>query len=335
MAAACSAGADAATEPVTSPGSPALATTSTTTTTTTTLPPTTTTTIDPTLIQPLTGLVGDGSDRQVLIVKMSNAAVARPQRGIDKADLVMEVIVEGGVGRWLAVFHSNYPEIVGPVRSLREVDPKLIAPFDARILSSGGVPSVRRSVARVASDEGDGRIAGYFREPGRQYVYSLMYDVTQLPENDWEGEVPTVFEFDPSPPPGGIDANGIEVVMTGANKVGWDFDHGRYLRNQDGRDAVDAFGKPISADSVVVLFVEKIDTGRRDSARAKVYDYEVTGSGDMVLFRDGQAFVGSWIRDSEEEFFQLVDGVGRPLTLAPGRTWLHITPEDGVVTYLP
>ncbi len=173
VAAACGAGADAATEPVTNPGPPAgatVTTATTTTTTTTTLPPTTTTTIDPGLFQPLTGLVGDGVDRQVLIVKMSNASAARPQRGINDADLVMEVIVEGGVGRWLAVFHTDYPEIVGPVRSLREVDPKLIAPFDARVLYSGGVSSVRRSIAEVASDEGDGRIAGYFREPGRAQV---------------------------------------------------------------------------------------------------------------------------------------------------------------------
>ena len=204
VAAACGAGADAATAPITSPGPPAGATVSTaTTTTTTTVPPTTTTTtIDPGLFQPLTGLVGDGVDRQVLIVKMSNASAARPQRGINDADLVMEVIVEGGVGRWLAVFHTDYPEIVGPVRSLREVDPKLIAPFDARVLHSGGVSSVRRSIAGVASDEGDGRIAGYFREPGREYVYSLMYDATQLPDNDWDGEVLPLLHFDSRRPPG-------------------------------------------------------------------------------------------------------------------------------------
>ncbi len=336
VAAACGAGADAATEPVTNPGPPAgatVTTATTTTTTTTTLPPTTTTTIDPGLFQPLTGLVGDGVDRQVLIVKMSNASAARPQRGINDADLVMEVIVEGGVGRWLAVFHTDYPEIVGPVRSLREVDPKLIAPFDARVLHSGGVSSVRRSIAEVASDEGDGRIAGYFREPGREYVYSLMYDATQLPDNNWDGEVLPLLDFDSRTPLGGLPADGIQVVMSGANQVGWDFDHGAYRRYQDGRDAVDAFGKPISADSVVVIFVETLDTGRKDSALAEVKDYQVTGTGDMVLFRGGQAFEGAWIRDTQEEFFRFVDLAGRPLSLPPGRTWIHVTPLEGTVSY--
>ncbi len=283
--------------------------------------------------QPLTGLPGTGLDSQVVIAKMSNAAVARPQRGINEADLVMEVLVEGGVSRWLAAYQTAYPDIVGPLRSLREVDPNLIAPFDARVLHSGGVYSVRRDLARVASDEGDGRIDGYFREPGRQYVYSLMYDMTQLPESSWEDEAPALLDFDPVPPPGGVEAESIEVIMSGANQVGWDFDHGQYLRHQDGRDAVDAFGEPISADSVVVLFVETIATGRRDSAGAIVPDYEVIGTGDMVLFRDGQAFRGTWARETEEDFFELADPFGRPLPLQPGRTWYHVTPDDGTATW--
>ncbi len=245
----------------------------------------------------------------------------------------MEVIVEGGVSRWLAAYQSVYPEIVGPVRSMREVDPKLIAPFDARVLHSGGIFSVRRALAQVASDEGDGRIDGYFREPGRQYVYSLMYDMTQLPENSWEGEVPVLLDFDSMPPPGGVEAESVEVVMSGANQVGWDFDHGQYLRHQDGRDAVDALGEPISADSVVVIFVETISSGRRDSAGAIVPDYEVVGTGEMVLFRDGQAFPGTWEREAEEDFFELFDAFRRPLTLHPGRTWVHVTPDDGTVTW--
>ena len=85
---------------------------------------------------------------------------------------------------------------------------------------------LRRAIAEVASDEGDGRIAGYFREPGREYVYSLMYDVTQLPDNNWDGEVLPLLDFDPRTPVGGLPAEGIQVVMSGANQAGWDFDHG-------------------------------------------------------------------------------------------------------------
>ena len=79
----------------------------------------------------------------------------------------MEVIVEWGVGRWIALYQTEYPDIVGPLRSVREVDPKLIEPFDARVLHSGGQAHVRQAIAEVGVDEGNGRIPGYYREAGR------------------------------------------------------------------------------------------------------------------------------------------------------------------------
>ena len=336
VAAACS-GAAASPDPVTLTTASVLVPDSTTTTvpatttTSTTIPPTTTP--DPGPPAPLTGLTGDVSDQQVLIAKLSNAPKGRPQAGINEADLVMEVLVEGGIGRWLAVFQTSYPETVGPVRSLREVDPKLAAPFDARFLSSGGQWPVRQALGRVAVDEGDGRIDGYRREAGRVWVYSLMYDTENLPDLGWDGTVGPVLDFDVSTPAGGEDALEVEVRMSRANDLSWTFDHGRYFRAQDGEESVDADGLQISADSIVVVWVETINTGRVDSAGSAVPDYEVTGSGAAIVFRDGQAFEGNWERDSEADFFTFYDLDGDPIPLTPGRTWIHVTPFNGTVTW--
>ena len=336
VAAACS-GAAAAPDPVTLTTAPVLVPDSTTTTTvpptttTTTTVPATTTTADPGPPAPLTGLTGTVSDQQVLIAKLSNAPSGRPQVGINEADVVMEVLVEGGIGRWLAVFQTSYPPTVGPVRSLREVDPKLVAPFKARVLSSGGQWPIRVELDKVAVDEGDGRLDGYRREAGRAYVYSLMFDTENLPALDWDGEVESLLEFAVSTPPGGEDATEIDVRMSGANDLSWTFDHGRYFRTQDGDESVDADGLQISADSVVVVWVNTIDTDRVDSAGSPVPDYEVTGSGDAHVFRDGKAFETTWERATEDEFFSFRDENGDTIALAPGRTWLHITPLSGTV----
>lgn len=338
VAAACS-GAAASPDPVTLTTAPALVPDSTTTTTvpptttTSTTVPATTTTADPGPPAPLTGLTGTVSDQQVLIAKLSNAPSGRPQAGINEADLVMEVLVEGGIGRWLAVFQTSYPETVGPVRSLREVDPKLVAPFDARFLSSGGQWSIRVALGKVAVDEGDGRIDGYRREAGRAYVYSLMYDTENLPDLEWEGEVEPVVEFAVSTPPGGEDATEIDVRMSRNNDLSWTFDHGRYFRSQDGDESVDADGLQVSADSVVVVWVSTVNTGRVDSAGSPVPDYEVTGSGEAHVFRDGKAFEATWERATEEEFFSFIGPDGEPIALKPGRTWLHITPLSGTVDW--
>lgn len=336
IAAACG-GAAASPDPVTLTTPSILVPDSSTTTlptpTTSTTVPVTTTTLDPGPPAPLTGLTGGVSDQQVLIAKLSNAPKGRPQAGINEADLVMEVLVEGGIGRWLAVFQTSYPETLGPVRSLREVDPKLAAPFDARFLSSGGQWPVRQALARVAVDEGDGQIDGYRREAGRAYVYSLMYDTENLPDRGWNGTVRPVLDFDVGTPAGGEDAFEIEVRMSRANDLSWTFDHGRYFRAQDGEESVDADGLQISADSIVVVWVKTVDTGRVDAAGSAVPDYEVTGSGSALVFRDGLAFEAVWERETEDDFFAFHDADGDPIPLTPGRTWLHITPLSGSVDW--
>ncbi|MDH3605697.1 MAG: DUF3048 domain-containing protein [Acidimicrobiia bacterium] len=330
VAAACS-GAAAAPDPVTitSAQVPDSTTTTTLPPTTTTTSSTTTTTVDTRPTAPLTGVKGTVSDQQVLIVKLSNADKGRPQAGVNQADLVMEVLVEGGIGRWLAVFQTEYPETVGPVRSLREVDPKLIGPFDARLLSSGGQPAVRRDIAKVAVDESDGRITGYYRERGRPSVYDLMFDTEDLPDLDWEGTVEPLLEFDSKPAEGGETAREIEVRMSSRNQFSWTFDHGRYFRFQDGEASVDADGVEISADSIVVVFVRQISTGRVDAAGSPVPDYEVTGSGEAAVIRDGLAFPAEWHRDTEDDFFTFLNEAGDVIPLAPGRTWIHFTPTTG------
>jgi hypothetical protein len=273
------------------------------------------------------------SEQQVLIAKLSNAVKGRPQVGINQSDLVMEVLVEGGVGRWLAVFQTSYPEIVGPLRSLREVDPKLVAPFDARVLSSGGQFSVRRELRAVAVDEGDGVIPGYFRERGRPSVYDLMFDVAELPETDWDGTVEPLLEFDPRPPGQAAEAGEIEVRMSSMNVVSWVFDHDRYRRFQGSESSTDSEEVEIAADSVVVVWVRQLSTGRVDSAGSAVPDFEVVGGGPVHVFRDGMVFEGEWVRDSIDEFFSFQDENGDNIPLAPGRTWIHITPLSGRVEW--
>jgi hypothetical protein len=280
-------------------------------------------------IAPLTGRTGGDDSQRVVIAKISNSIKARPQAGIGEADFVIEVIVEGGVGRWIALFQTNYPDIVGPLRSVREVDPKLIEVFDARVLHSGGVASVRQALAEVAVDEGNGRIPGYYREAGRPPVYDLMYDFEQLPDDGWAGTVDPVLRYDRWIPSQGMPATTIDVAMSSPNTLAWEYKWGAYFRHQSGSPSVDATGDPITANSVVVAFVEQIDTGRFDSAGNPVPDYRVVGNGEAVVFRNGKAWPVTWERDNTGEFFRFVRPDGREIPMAPGRTWIHLTPTTG------
>ncbi len=280
---------------------------------------------------PLTGSSKVNLTNQVLVAKISNARKGRPQEGINEADMVMEVIVEGGVGRWLAFYQTRYPAVVGPLRSVREVDPKLIKPYDARILTSGGPRIVRDAVAAVAVYEGDGTIPGYFRQGWRPKVYDLMYDVSRLPDLGWSGTLAPVWRFDTARPTGGQPASQVTVNQSIANIGVWthDPDTGTYLRSQGGRALNDVAGVRITADTIVVVYVEEIDTGRRDSVGSVVPDYVVAGSGQAVVIRDGRAYPGTWVRETTADHFTLLDWSGQELPMRPGRTWVHVTPESG------
>ncbi|MDR3068007.1 MAG: DUF3048 domain-containing protein, partial [Cellulomonas sp.] len=117
---------------------------------------------------PLTGLpVGEASVvRPALAVKIENDKAARPQTGLEQADLVWEEVVEGGITRFAAVFHSQVPEEVGPVRSNRPMDARIVAPTKGLIAFSGGqyTQQLRDAGLQVLSQ--DGGSPGFFRKSG-------------------------------------------------------------------------------------------------------------------------------------------------------------------------
>ncbi len=95
-------------------------------------------------LAPLTGLAdpsGATKSRPSIAVKIDNAPEARPQSGLDVADIVYEEVVEGGVTRLIAVFHSTAPELAGPVRSVRPMDPDILSAYHGLVAYSGGILS--------------------------------------------------------------------------------------------------------------------------------------------------------------------------------------------------
>src|SRR6266851_3125524 len=110
--------------------------------------PTTTTTQGPP-VAPLTGLpdpTGQALSRPALSVKIENAPDSRPQTGLQNADVVYEQVVEDGITRFLAVYNSNIPPVVGPIRSGRIMDPDLLTPLGGIFVYSGGIQETEDAI---------------------------------------------------------------------------------------------------------------------------------------------------------------------------------------------
>lgn len=338
VAAACGGSGDAAADTTTTTASTTTAPTTTTTAPTTTTTEATTTTVDPALIAPLTGLaVADAADlaRPALVVKIDNHPNARPQTGLDQADIVFDLRAEG-VTRFTAVFHSRIPDPVGPVRSSRTSDFDLLWGFNNPLYASSGgndnVMSALRGVDAIAVTNAT-RLE-YFRNSSRPAPHNLYVNASDLyalapddagPPFPWfdyraaDQELPTTAApFDGE----------LSVAFRDGPPAGftWDADTGTWPRTQSGQPHLTAEGVQLAPHNVVVM----VTTYVRSPADASSPELVSTGSGELVVLTDGHRIDGTWERAAPTDRPILLDGAGDPIVLTPGQTWV-LYPEAGQI----
>jgi hypothetical protein len=274
-------------------------------------------------------------------VKIDNHPRARPQAGLGQADVVYEEIVEG-VTRFFAVFHSNGSDPVGPIRSARTTDIGLLAQLDHPLFAYSGANRGTRNAlkeAGVAEDLGAStgsnlRQAGYFRDPSRRAPHNLYATTTQLWSLTPDGAAPApalfAYRAAGTPAPGADAAAGLDLTMAGTRvQWRWDEPSGRWMRGQDGEPHIDAAGRTIDADNVVVQFVSY----QRSPADPISPEAVTVGDGIVWVFTGGGVIEGRWSRPDAAQPAVLTDAGGREIRLAPGRTWVELA-RDGDATMI-
>lgn len=338
LAAACSTEPDEAADPSTS------STTTTAPPTTTTAPPSTsttletTTTIDPRFIAPLTGAVVEPDvdlDRPALVVKVDNHPNARPQTGLDQADIVFDLRAES-VTRFTAVFHSMIPDPVGPVRSSRTSDFDLLSGLDNPLYGSSGgneyVMSTLRSIEAIPVTNHTRR--EYYRQSDRPAPHNLYVNASDLyalaPEEAGAPEPWFTFRGpDDVLPATAVPAGGeVRVAFRGGPTVGftWDPAVPGWRRTQSGAPHTTADGLQLAPQNVVIMVTSYV-VSPADPVSPEVVS---TGSGELLVLTDGHLIEGTWDRAAVADKPTLLDSVGEPITLTPGQTWV-LYPESGQI----
>lgn len=280
---------------------------------------------------PLTGLpvADEGAlERFVVAVKIDNHPNARPQTGLNRADVVFVELVESAT-RFVALFHSTDPDEVGPVRSGRMVDADLLPSFGPLFAISGADASavwpVLRGAFPIVREEGQG--GGWRREGSRRAPHNLYLS----PAAQWEsaaGELEPAerhWEFDGSVPGGGTDVDGVRLQYPTAWGSAWHWDAGEgvWERDEAGSPHIDVDGDRITATNVVVANVQRTGQERRP--------FEPIDEGEAVVLRDGQVFEVRWRKTASDEPFEWLTSDGEPFPLAPGRTWIELLPSGGTL----
>jgi hypothetical protein len=323
----------------------------TTTTTTTTEPPTTTTTV-PEPIAPLTGQTGSFGDRlarAALVVKIDNDNnKARPQVGLNQADVVYEERVEGSVTRLLAVFHSTDSVPVGPVRSARTSDIAIFSALQHPYFAwSGANPTFAGRIrAADALDVGyDARSGEYFREPSRPNPSNLMLKSTKTIRTipNPEGKPPKQlwrFRGAGQPTPHLGAAEGATVSFGGgggAAPTEWRWSNGGWARFQRGTPHVDAAGKQVRVANVVIQFVNYRPSDTADQFGVPIPEAELVGEGEVWVLTGGGTqphgvVKGRWKKANTAGRTTYSDIAGNPILFTPGRTWVVLPTPGGAHT---
>ncbi|MET7361745.1 DUF3048 domain-containing protein [Streptomyces sp. NPDC005562] len=263
----------------------------------------------------------------VLAVKIDNVGPARPQTGLDAADVVYAEQVEAGLSRLMAVYASRLPSAVGPVRSARETDLELLRQFDRPVLAFSGaqsklLPLIAGAPVR-ALPPGKAPGNAYYRGADRPAPHNLFVRPRALKAHPQPGALAaTGFRFGPRPRGGTPQAHRTVRFPAASFTFDWVEYEGRWRVTMDGRRAHTSAGKELAPTTVVVQYVKVRPSRFHDRAGSVSPFTETVGQGSATVLRDGRAYRAHWNRPAARSGTDFTTPDGTPLPFAKGQVWV-------------
>ncbi|NHC13955.1 DUF3048 domain-containing protein [Motilibacter deserti] len=272
------------------------------------------------------------ADGRTLVVKIDNTAAARPQAGLEDADVVYVEPVEGGLTRLAAVFSTKLPRVVGPVRSARISDVELFAQYGRPAFAYSGaqkkfLPTLRSASLALVSADDDPSL--YYRRSSRPAPYNLFANArTLLAAADGATKASDIgFRFG-KPPVGGARARSVRATWRAASTgFTWSAKTKRWLATTDGTPAVSAAGARLGATTVLVQYVDETDSVYVDKNGSVTPYAHTVGRGSGLLLRGGKAWKAEWSRSSAASGTRWTVG-GETARFAAGQVWVLLVDKD-------
>lgn len=286
--------------------------------------------------------------KRVIAFKIDNNIKARPQSGLQEADAVHEILVEGGMTRFLAFFYDNTSKYLGPIRSARPTDPTMVRPYGGTLVVSGAtaglIPSIRELGVPVLEEQSSPVM---FRISSRNAPHNLYAD-TELVRQRIDDRGFYFLQPGPGPLyPFGLNQNNwndgadkITIKYSEFTTVIWKLDGDKYSRfiidnYSDNKEATAHNFISQDGNYTDILKTETIVViqGPLYKDKATTLPSVLTvGVGNAYVFNQGKYIEGSWRRGDITEPFILTDINGNDIQVPPSTQWVHILPNEGLVS---
>jgi hypothetical protein len=283
------------------------------------------------LLSPFTGEPVQSLD-PVLAAKIDNIVNARPQTGLQSADIMYVIPVEGGLTRFMAIYSSRVPPVIGPVRSAREDDLELLRQFGRPAFAwSGATPHLTPFIHRARIvDLYAGTAKGYFRDPRRVAPHNLYANprtlLEQAPNASKAKDIG--FRFGALPGGGRTTASYTVKYHAATYTFRWSETAKRWLVWMDGKPGMATEGGQLGGPTVIIQYTQ-IKTSRFREAGSRPPYAVSTGSGRAVVLRDGQAFGVRWSRPAADGGTTFTLPSGQRMLFAPGQVWVILAAAHG------
>lgn len=301
-------------------------------------------------------------------VMVENHTEARPQSGINAADVTYEAVAEGGITRFLNIYYCQDAGFVGPVRSARVYFMDYVSEYGSFPLYAhvGGAntPGPANALGQIADMDWVGYndlnqfslgLPTFWRDEkrlGRQVSteHTMYSSTTKLWEaakkrgltdtNDggekWNEEFEP-YAFKDDKPTSGDHTLHIEYWEGYESYfVDWTYSpkNNSYIRNNGGVVHTDRNTKEqINAKNIVVLFMQ--ETNANDGYENNLHLlYKTKGSGKALIYMDGGEIKGTWEKSGREGRTKTYDSSGEEIELNRGKIWFHILPLEGIADSL-
>ena len=267
------------------------------------------------------------------IIQIENSIDARPQAGMQQADMVYEYISEGSIPRLSAIYWHPLPDLVGPVRSCRLITIRLELMYKGMIYCSGANDYILGLVWKhpnLVNDWSHGAGNVFYRDNASRYApHNVMMHGNNTTAFTSQAGLPApVYDISPKHPDATFTGDAAPTVAVPDHGASWQYDAGskQYVKTQDGRAFNNVGTGRVHAKTVIVEYVNSyLDTNPANSFHGYYTEaYELTGDGRADIFVDGLVIHATWHHPDPNVPVVYLDASGNPIDLDSGLTWVHV-----------